>query len=71
MKPNYGKGKNMIKKKLITKNNPKNLYQWHEGAGEYQATCPRCKEELSAPTLTTIKTSFARHYKTKKCQDKY
>lgn len=60
-----------IKRKLITKNKPKSIIQWHEGAGEYQVTCPRCKDELSAPTLNSIKRSFASHYKTPKCKEHY
>lgn len=59
------------RKKLIPRSNPRSLIQWNEGGGEYEVTCPRCKDELSAPTLKTIKTSFKSHYATAKCKAHY
>lgn len=64
---NYGKG-NMNK---LVKSNPKSIIQWDSGAGEYQVICPRCRDELFAPTLNTIKRNFRLHYKTEKCEAHY
>lgn len=50
---------------------PKSLYQWNEGAGEYEVVCPRCSEDVYAPTLKTIRRAFRSHYKTEPCEAHY
>lgn len=55
----------------LKKSDPESLFQWNEGAGEYDATCPRCSEELHAPSLSLIKYTFFKHYRTEPCKDMY
>ena len=55
----------------LVPSNPQSLFQWNEGSGEYEGICPRCKVELFAPTLKTIRDSYRRHYQTEPCQSKY
>ena len=61
----------MIRRQLIHKTSPRSLIQWNEEEGDYQVKCPRCNDELSAPTLTTIRNSFRLHYKTEECKAHY
>ena len=61
----------MIRKKLTNKKEPQSIFQWNDKGGEYEVKCPRCKQELSAPTLNTIKRSFNSHYRTKQCKAHY
>lgn len=56
--------------KLVA-SDPTSLYQWNEGAGEYEVVCPRCSAELFAPTLGTMRDSYLSHYKTKECKAHY
>ena len=55
----------------LKKSDQKSIYQWNEGAEEYEVVCPRCSGEVYAPTLKTIRRTFRTHYKTPDCEAIY